>query len=65
MIITKPDGTKISSKNENFSGHPNWKCPNCGCVYFGFADVKSLCKEPKEFRCNECDTEMDVTKTEY
>lgn len=39
MIITKPDGTKISSKNENFSGHPKWKCPNCGCVYFGFADV--------------------------
>ena len=44
MIITNPDGTKVSSENVDLSGTPMFKCPKCGCLYFSLIDIASLFK---------------------
>ena len=46
MIITNPDGTKVSSENVDRSGTPMFKCPKCGCLYFSFSDIASFLKLP-------------------
>lgn len=61
MIITNPDGTKVSSENVDRSGTPMFKCPNCGCLYFSFSDIASFFKggDKAETVCNECGTELE------
>lgn len=60
MIITEPDGTKISSKNDNFSGEPQWKCPKCGCIYYSMSDFNSYWDDSNRgFFCNECGTDLE------
>lgn len=44
MIITNPDGTKVSSENVDRKGTPKFKCPKCGCLYFSFSDIASFFK---------------------
>ena len=44
MIITNPDGTKVSSENVDRSGTPMFKCPKCGCLYFSLSDIASFFK---------------------
>ena len=61
MIITNPDGTKVSSENVDLSGTPMFKCPKCGCLYFSFSDIASFFKggDKAETVCNECGTELE------
>jgi uncharacterized C2H2 Zn-finger protein len=60
MIITKDDGTKVSSENTNFSGKIIAKCPKCECVYFQMQDFKSFWNETNRgFVCNECGTNLE------
>ena len=61
MIITNPDGTKISSENVDRSGTPMFKCPKCGSLYFSFSDIASFFKggDTAETVCNECGTELE------
>ena len=61
MIITNPDGTKISSENVDRSGTPMFKCPKCGCLYFSFSDIASFFKggDRAVTVCNECGTELE------
>ena len=65
MIITNPDGTKVSSENANFSGTPMFKCPKCGCLYFNVLDIASLFKggDTAVTVCNECGTELELIST--
>lgn len=58
MIITNPDGTKVSSENANLSGTPMFKCPKCGCLYFNILDIASIFKGGDTV-CNECGTELE------
>ena len=62
MIITNPDGIKVSSKNAclGSSKPPMFKCPKCGCVYWSPMDVASI-SDPglNIFLCNECGTELE------
>ncbi len=61
MIITNPDGTKVSSENVDRCGTPMFKCPKCGCLYFSFSDISSFFKggDTAETVCNECGTELE------
>ena len=61
MIIENPDGTKVSSHNNYFSGKIIAKCPKCGCVYFGWNDFLSIRDSSRErgFFCNECHTDLE------
>ena len=61
MITVNPNGTKISSENENFSGKIIAKCPKCGCVYFSLNDFVSYIDSSREvkFVCNECQTDLE------
>ena len=66
MIVTSSNGYKVSSKSANLTPkNPQYKCPNCGCVYEILLDIES-CFD-KEFAsenqnppmlCNECGTEL-------
>ena len=60
MIITEPDGTKISSKNAflGFPKPPMFKCPQCGCVYWSPMDAM-LDPSVNNLVCNECGTELE------
>lgn len=58
MIITNPDGTKISSENAFLSGTPMCKCPKCGCLYFSVIDIVSIFKGGG-IVCSECGTELE------
>jgi hypothetical protein len=63
MIITKSDGTKVSSKNACFGSDqpPMFKCPKCGCVYWGPTDIVSMLDpNANGFICNECGTELEA-----
>ena len=62
MIITNPDGTKVSSENVDLSGTPMFKCPKCGCLYFNALDIVSILKGGGTV-CNECDTELELIST--
>lgn len=61
MIITNPDGTKVSSENVDRSGTPMFKCPKCRCLYFSFSDIASCFKggDKAVTVCNECGTELE------
>ena len=61
MIITNPDGTKISSENVDRSGTRTFKCTKCGCLYFSLSDIASFFKggDKAETVCNECGTELE------
>ena len=60
MIITKDDGTKVSSENNNFSGKIIAKCPKCECVYFKMQDFKSFWDDSNRgLFCNECGTDLE------
>jgi len=61
MIITNPDGTKVSSENVDRKGTPKFKCPKCGCLYFSFSDIASFFKggDKAVTVCNECGTELE------
>ena len=58
MIITNPDGTKVSSENVDRTGTPMFKCPKCGCLYFNALDIVSIFKGG-DIVCNECGTELE------
>lgn len=62
MIITNPDGTKVSSENVDRTGTPMFKCPKCGCLYFSFSDIAFFFKggDKAETVCNECGTELEL-----
>ena len=62
MIITNPDGTKVSSENINRDGIPMFKCPKCGCLYFSFDDIKSFHEKGVDVKtiCNECNSELEM-----
>lgn len=45
MIITNPDGTKVSSENVDRCGTPMFKCPKCRCLPFSSSDIASFLKE--------------------
>lgn len=45
MIITNPDGTKVSSENVDRCCTPMFKCPKCRCLFFSSSDIASFLKE--------------------
>lgn len=61
MIITNPDGTKVSSEIVDRCGTPMFKCPKCGCLYFSLSDIASFFKRGDKTVtvCNECGTELE------
>lgn len=66
MIITSSNGHKVSSKSPNLTPkNPQYKCPNCSCVYENILDIEScldkeLATENQNppLLCNECGTEL-------
>lgn len=66
MIVISSNGYKVSSKSVHLMPkNPQFRCPNCGCVYEIVLDIKS-CFDKKlatenqnpPLLCNECGTEL-------
>ena len=66
MVITSSNGYKVSSKSAHLMpNNPQYKCPNCGCVYENILDIESCFdkeiatenQNPPLLR-NECSTEL-------
>ena len=66
MIITSTNGYKVSSKSAHLMpNNPQYKCPNCGCVYENILDIESCFdkeiateNQNPPLLCNECSTEL-------
>ncbi len=66
MIVTSSNGFKVSSKSVHLTPkNPQFRCPNCGCIYENVLDIKSCFDKElatenlnPPLLCNECGTEL-------